>query len=54
MEQNNIAKLNVVITGATSELRRETTHQLVARKHQVTGIIQYKKSTKNEPTKGFV
>ncbi|WP_193194986.1 NAD-dependent epimerase/dehydratase family protein [Nostoc sp. MG11] len=54
MEQNNLAKLSIVIIGATTELGSETTRQLLARGHQVTGILQDKNSTTTVDVKNFV
>ncbi len=42
MEQRTDATLNILITGATTELGRETTRQLVARGYCVMGLTQGK------------
>lgn len=42
MERKTKATLNILVTGANTELGRETTRQLVARGHCVTGLAQGK------------
>jgi nucleoside-diphosphate-sugar epimerase len=45
MESNSKNSFNIVVTGADTELGRETIEQLVAEGHRVTGIVQTSKNT---------